>query len=65
MAQASSMLGVPFIAIGFLLVLNNKKIMKNKTNNWKQNILGLLGFLIICMMVYFMYQKLIIFISTL
>ena len=65
MAQASSMLGVPFIAIGLMLVLNNKKIMKSKTNNWKQNVLGVLGFLIICMMVYFMYHKLIQYISTL
>ena len=64
MAQASSMLGVPFIAIGLMLVLNNKKIMKNKTNNWKQNILGILGFFIICMMVYFMYHKLILHISS-
>lgn len=65
MAQASSMLGVPFIALGFMLVLNNKKIMKSNTNNWKQNVLGVLGFLIICLMVYFMGQKLIQFISTL
>ena len=65
MAQASSMLGVPFIALGFMLVLNNKKIMKSNTNNWKQNLLGVLGFLIICLMVYFMGQKLIQFISTL
>ncbi len=65
MAQASSMLGVPFIAIGLMLVLNNKKIMKSKTNNWMQNAVGVLGFLIICMMVYFMYHKLILYITTL
>tara|TARA_R110002050_G_scaffold223672_2_gene359539 strand:+ start:10900 stop:12123 length:1224 start_codon:yes stop_codon:yes gene_type:complete len=64
MAQASSILGVPFIAIGLMLVLNNKKIMNGKTNNWWQNILGLLGFIIICLMVYFMYHKLIQYISS-
>lgn len=65
MAQASSMLGVPFIAIGLMLVLNNKKIMQHRTNSWMQNILGVLGFVLICMMVYFMYNKLIMYVSTL
>ncbi len=59
MAQASSILAVPFIAVGMFLVLNNKKIMGNFRNNSWQNILAVSGFVVICLMVYFMFDKLV------
>jgi NRAMP (natural resistance-associated macrophage protein)-like metal ion transporter len=65
MAQASSMLGVPMIAVGMFLVANNKKIMKGHTNSGFQNILAVAGFILISVLVYFMYGKLIGYIQTL
>ncbi len=59
MAQASSILAVPLIALGMFLVLNNKNVMGKFRNNIWQNILAVAGFVLICMMVYFMYDKLI------
>jgi manganese transport protein len=57
MAQASSMLAVPLIAIGLFLILNNKKVMGKYRNNFVQNIIAVIGFLVIILMVYFMYQN--------
>jgi len=57
MAQASSMLAVPLIAIGLFLILNNKKVMGKYRNNIVQNIIAVIGFLVIILMVYFMYQN--------
>ena len=65
MAQASSILAVPLIALGMFLIINNKKVMGNYQNNIFQNILAILGFLIISIMVYFMYIKLSDFIGSL
>ncbi len=65
MAQASSILAVPLIALGMFLILNNKKVMGEYRNNTYQNILAVLAFIIIIVMVYFMYSKLIIFIQSL
>ncbi len=59
MAQASSMLAVPLIAIGLLLVLNNKKIMGKYKNTLFQNILAIASFVLVCVLVYIMYGKLI------
>ena len=57
MAQASSMLAVPLIAIGLFLMVNNKKVMGKYRNNIVQNIIAVIGFLVIILMVYFMYQN--------
>lgn len=64
LAQASSMLAVPFIAIGLFLMLNNKKIMGAHVNNWIQNLIAVTGFLVISIMVWFMYQNLVDAIKT-
>lgn len=58
-AQASSMLAVPLIALGLFLMLNNKKVMGEYTNNTLQNIIAVLGFLVVLLMVYFMSQNMI------
>jgi NRAMP (natural resistance-associated macrophage protein)-like metal ion transporter len=65
MAQASSIFAVPLIAIGMFLILNNKKVMGKFKNNTVQNILAVFGFVLISIMVYFMYTKLIGFINAL
>lgn len=65
MAQASSIFAVPLIAIGMFLILNNKKVMGKFKNNTVQNILAVFGFILISIMVYFMYTKLIGFINAL
>ncbi|MBD0777588.1 Nramp family divalent metal transporter [Maribacter sp. ANRC-HE7] len=59
MAQASSILGVPLIAMGLFLVLNNKSIMGKYKNSILQNFMALVGFILISVLVYFMYGKLI------
>ncbi|WP_282113097.1 Nramp family divalent metal transporter [Maribacter stanieri] len=59
MAQASSILGVPLIAIGLFLVLNSKSIMGKYKNSILQNIMAVIGFILISALVYFMYGKLI------
>ncbi|MCF6351992.1 MAG: Nramp family divalent metal transporter [Cyclobacteriaceae bacterium] len=59
MAQASSMLAVPLIAIGLYLVLNNKEIMGKHKNTNFQNMLAITSFALICVLVYIMYSKLI------
>jgi len=64
MAQASSMLAVPLIAIGLFLILNNKKVMGSQRNNLFQNIIAVTGFIVISLMVYFMYQNMLTYIRT-
>jgi manganese transport protein len=64
MAQASSMLAVPLIAIGLFLMLNNKKLMGKHRNNLVQNIIAIIGFLVIIGMVYFMSQNMIAYIRS-
>jgi Mn2+/Fe2+ NRAMP family transporter len=64
MAQASSIFAVPLIAIGMFVILNNKKVMGDHRNNTIQNILAVLGFVLISIMVYYMYTKLIGFIHS-
>ncbi len=59
LAQASSILAVPLIAVGMLLILNNKKVMGKLKNKLFQNIIAVAGLIVICVMVFFMYQKLI------
>ena len=63
MAQASSLFGVPLIAIGLMLLANNKEVMGEKVNNKWQNGAGIFGFLLISIMVYYMYNKLILFLG--
>lgn len=65
LAQASSILAVPLIAIGILLIVNRKTVMGKLKNGKLQNTLAILGFLLICVMVYFMYAKIISFIQSL
>lgn len=65
MAQASTIFAVPLIAIGLYLVLNNKEIMGDYRNNKWQNTLAIFGFILISIMVYYMYTKLIGFLGSL
>ncbi len=65
MAQASSIFAVPLIALGMFLILNNKEVMGKYKNNTFQNVLAILGFILISIMVYFMYSSLTDFIGSL
>jgi len=58
LAQASTILAVPFIAGGMYLILNNRKIMGKFRNTKKQNLLAVFGFVLIVVMVYFLVIKL-------
>ncbi|MGF1584304.1 MAG: Nramp family divalent metal transporter [Bacteroidales bacterium] len=64
MAQASSILAVPLIGLGLLLVANSKEIMGTLKNNLVQNLFALAGLLSVSLMVYFMYRSLINYVST-
>jgi manganese transport protein len=64
LAQASSILAVPLIALGLFLMLNNRKISKRFRNNLFQNIIAVLGFILVCMMVYFMYSRFVSFVHS-
>jgi manganese transport protein len=65
MAQASSIMAVPLIALGMFLIMNNKRVMGKYRNNLWQNFLAIFGFILISMMVYFMYSKIISYIQSL
>ncbi len=65
MAQASSMMAVPAIAIGLLLVVNQRKLMGAHRNTLLQNAIAIIGLLCIMVMIYFMYQKLAQFFNVL
>lgn len=64
MAQASSIFAVPLIAFGMVLILNNKKVMGRYKNNLWQNFLAVFGFILISMMVYYMYSRLLTYLNT-
>lgn len=64
-AQAASMFAVPLIAIGMFFILNNKQVMGKYKNNLWQNILAVIGFILISMMVYLMYSRVISFLNAL
>lgn len=64
MAQASSVFGVPLIAIGLFALSNNKKIMGINKNSKYQNAIAIFGLVLISMMVYYMFNKLIAFIGN-
>ena len=64
LAQASSILAVPLIAIGLFLIVNSKKVMREFKNNLWQNILALIGFVLICLMVYYMFTRIFSFIHS-
>jgi len=59
LAQASSMLAVPLIAIGLIMIVNREDVMGKYKNTLYQNILAIFGFILICVLVYIMYGKLI------
>jgi Mn2+/Fe2+ NRAMP family transporter len=65
LAQASSIFAVPLIALGMFLILNNKKVMGKLKNNLWQNFLAVFGFILISLMVYFMYSKVIAYLQSL
>lgn len=65
LAQASSIFAVPLIALGMFLILNNKKVMGKMKNNLWQNILAVFGFVLISLMVYFMYSKVLTYLQSL
>jgi NRAMP (natural resistance-associated macrophage protein)-like metal ion transporter len=65
LASASSIFAVPLIATGIFLVLNNKKLMGRYRNNIWQNIIAVFGFILISIMVYYMYYKLITYLNSL
>jgi Mn2+/Fe2+ NRAMP family transporter len=64
-AQAATLIGVPLIAVGIMLLLNNKKIMGEYKNTVLQNIYALLGFVLISVMLYFTASKIISFFNGL
>ncbi len=64
MAQASSIMAVPLIAIGLFLILNNKKAMGPLKNTRWQNGMAILGFILLSIVVYYMYTKLIGFLGS-
>lgn len=65
LAQASSLFAVPSVAIGMFLIANNKKVMSTYANTAKQNIIAVFGLVLILVMVYHMYNRLIGFIGRL
>jgi len=65
LAQASSLFAVPSIGIGLFLLVNNKKVMGDLRNSFWQNVIAVLGLILILIMVYYMYHKLIMFIGKL
>lgn len=65
LAQASSIFAVPLIALGMFLILNNRKVMGKLKNNPWQNFLAVFGFVLISLMVYFMYSKVISYLQSL
>ena len=64
MAQASSMMAVPIIAIGLFLILNSEKVMGKYKNTVLQNVIAIIGLISISVMIYFMFQKLNMFINS-
>lgn len=65
LAQASTLFAVPAVAVGLFLVLNNRRIMGAYVNTWKQNIIAVLGLVLILLMVYFKYHQLVVKIGQL
>lgn len=63
LAQASSLLAVPAIGIGLFLIINNKKVMGNLVNNRWQNIIAVFGLILIFIMVYHMFHRLLVFLG--
>jgi NRAMP (natural resistance-associated macrophage protein)-like metal ion transporter len=57
LAQAFSMLAVPTIAIGIFLITNNKKVMGEYKNGVLQNVMGVIGLIIVGALTYAMYLK--------
>lgn len=64
-AQASTIIAVPIIALGMFLILNNRNVMGKFRNTMWQNILAIFGFILISIIVYFLGSKMIGFITSL
>ncbi len=60
LAQAATLFAVPAVAIGLFITLNNKKIMQTYANNRIQNYIAVFGFVLIMIVVYFKYHRLIV-----
>jgi Mn2+/Fe2+ NRAMP family transporter len=52
LAQGATLLGAPAIAIGLLLLLNNKKVMGEYRNSWWHNALASIGLMLLVLVVY-------------
>ena len=63
-AQASTIMSVPLIAVGMYMIVNNKEVMGKFRNSTWQNVLAIAGFILISIIVYFLYSKLITFLSV-
>jgi Mn2+/Fe2+ NRAMP family transporter len=58
LAQVSSLFTVSTIAIGLLLILNNKFVMGDFKNTWVVNVIALFGLILIVIMDYYLYLRL-------
>ncbi|MRI00210.1 divalent metal cation transporter [Kriegella sp. EG-1] len=64
-AQSSSMIAVPLIGVGLLLIVNRKDVMGEFKNSIAQNIMAVIGLFLLCVLVYIMYGKLISYFANL
>lgn len=55
-AQGASLFAVPAVAIGLFMISNNRKAMGRFVNNWKQNVVAVIGLLLILAMCWRMYH---------
>lgn len=57
-AQAATLVAVPLITIGMFLVANNTDLMKEKVNSKAQNIIAVIGFVLIMIIMYSLFNML-------
>jgi len=55
-AQGASLFAVPAVAIGLFMISNNRKVRAKLANNWKQNIIAVIGLFLILAMCWRMYH---------
>jgi len=65
LAQASSLFAVSTIAIGLLLILNNKSIMGDYRNKPVVNVFAVFGLILIVIMDYYLYSRLLAMLQNL